>query len=92
MKGLGGITQYPNWIIHGWQGMWDQTFADGGSNLHEAQIQVNHLKDEIKPGLYDGCAVWGFVDITVWSAAWCKGLSTAVNLFKLALDLKLERP
>ena len=50
-EGLGGATQFP-----------DGDFVAGGSNLREAQNQVNQLLQEIRAGLRDGCEVWAFTD------------------------------
>lgn len=89
-EGLGGATQYPDGVIRGRRGVWDPGFADGGSNLREAQNQVNHLIQEVRAGKHDGCEVWAFTDNACWSAVWLKGLSTAKHLFKLVLRLKIE--
>jgi hypothetical protein len=88
-EGLGGATQYPDGRITGRRGVWDPVFAEGGSNLREAQNQVNHLLSEVQLGLHDGCALWAFTDNAVWSAVWRKGLSTSRLLFKLVLRLKI---
>jgi hypothetical protein len=57
-EGLGGATQFPDGTIKGWRGVWDAGFAQGGSNLREAQNQVNHLLNKVRAGLHDGfCAV-----------------------------------
>ena len=88
-EGLGGATQYPDGSIWGRRGLWHSTFAEGGSNLREAQNQVNHLLFEVRQGKHDGCAVWAFTDNGCWSAVWRKGLSTAKHLFDLVLQLRL---
>ena len=88
-EGLGGATQFPNGLVQGRRGIWLQSFAEGGSNLREAQNQVNHLLREIVAGKHDGCAIWAFTDNGCWSAVWRKGLSTAKHLFDLVLKLKL---
>ena len=72
------------------EGLWDPEFAEGGSNLHEAQNQVNHLIAEIQAGLHDGCEVWEATNNSVWSTVWNKGLSSAQHLFYLVLALKQE--
>jgi hypothetical protein len=41
-EGFGGATQYPDGTLTSHEGLWDLQFADGGSNLQEAQNQVNH--------------------------------------------------
>jgi hypothetical protein len=51
---------------------------------------VNHLLQEIREGLQDGCKVWAATDNLVWSAVWNKGLSSARHLFYLDLALKQE--
>jgi hypothetical protein len=56
-EGLGGATQFPDGTIKVRRGVWDAGFAQGGSNLREAQNQVNHLLNEVRAGLHDGCAV-----------------------------------
>ena len=89
-EGLGGATQFPDLSIRGRRGVWEPSFADGGSNLREAQNQVNHLIQEVRAGLHDGCEVWAFTDNGCWSAVWLKGLSTAKHLFRLVLRLKIE--
>ena len=89
-EGVGGATQYPDLNIRGRRGVWEPSFAEGGSNLREAQGQVNHLIQEVRAGLHDGCEVWAFTDNACWSAVWLKGLSTAKHLFKLVLRLKIE--
>jgi hypothetical protein len=89
-EGLGGATQYPDGTIRGRRGVWKADFAEGGSNLREAQNQVNHLISEVRAGLHDGCALWAFTDNGCWSAVWLNGLSTAAHLFYLVLELKIE--
>lgn len=88
-EGLGGATQFPDGRILGRRGVWDPKFAEGGSNLREAQNQVNHLLAEVRAGLHDGCALWAFTDNAVWSAVWRKGLSTSRLLFNLVLQLRI---
>lgn len=88
-EGLGSGIQYPNRELRGREGLWDESFAGGGSNLREAQCQVNQLLHEIKEGLHDGCEIWAFSDNAVWSAVFTKGTSSAKHLFKLVLDLKI---
>jgi len=51
-------TQYPDLSITTRGGLWEDEFAEGSSNLREAQNFGNHLLDEIKAGKHDGCAVW----------------------------------
>jgi hypothetical protein len=71
------------------EGLWEEDFAAGGSNLREAQNQANHLLTDIRAGRHDGCEVWVFTDNAVWSAVWNKGMSTARHLFCIVVDLKL---
>lgn len=89
-EGLGGATQYPDGTIRGRRGVWKADFAEGGSNLREAQNQVNHLISEIRAGMHNGCEVWAITDNGCWSAVWLMGLSTAAHLFYLVLELKVE--
>jgi hypothetical protein len=89
-EGLGGATQYPDGSIRGRRGVWEASFAEGGSNLREAQNHVSHLIQEVRAGMHDGCEIWAFTDNAVWSAVWLKGLSTAKHLFKLVLCLRIE--
>ena len=70
--------------------MWSPEFARGGSNLREAQNQVNHLLLEVKAGKHDGCEIWCGTDNAVWSAVWHKGMSSAKHLFALVVELKVE--
>ena len=87
-EGLGSAFQYPDLTLHGREGLWEEKFAEGGSNLREAQCQANHMLAEIKAGLHDGCEIWAFSDNAIWSMVFTKGSSTARHLFNLVLDLK----
>jgi hypothetical protein len=89
-EGLGGATQFPDGTIKGRCGVWKAEFATGGSNLREAQNQVNQLLQEVRAGLHDGCELWAITDNGCWSMVWLKGLSTAIHLFALVLELKVE--
>jgi hypothetical protein len=89
-EGFGGATQYLDGTLTSCEGLWDLQFAEGGSNLWEAQNQVNHLLYEIRAGKHDGCKLWGVTDNSVWSAIWNKGMSKARHLFYLVLTLKQE--
>lgn len=89
-EGFGGSTQYPDRLVSSREGLWDPEFSEGGSNLREAQNQVNHLIAKIRAGFHDGCEVWAATDNSVWSAVWNKGLSSARHLFYLVLVLKQE--
>jgi hypothetical protein len=89
-EGFGGATQFPDGTIRGRKGAWERDFAQGGSNLREAQNQANHLLNEIRSGVHDGCEVWAATDNGCWMAVWLKGLSTAIHLFKIVLELKIE--
>ncbi len=40
-EGFGGMTQLPDGTIVSREGLWESGFAQGGSNLQEAQNQVN---------------------------------------------------
>lgn len=90
LEGYGTVTQYPDDTLSGRDGLWDPEFAFGGSNLREAQAQVNHLLEEVRAGKHDGCELWAFTDNAVWSAVWNKGMSSARHLFDLVVSLKLE--
>jgi hypothetical protein len=59
-EGFGGVTQFPNLSMTSREGLWDASFVEGGSNLREAQNQVNHLLWEI--------TVWAATDNAVWPA------------------------
>jgi hypothetical protein len=72
------------------KGLWDPDFAEGDSNLREAQNQVNHLFGEIRMGKHEGCKVWVATNNLVWSAVWNKGSSLACHLFDFVLTLKQE--
>ncbi len=89
-EGFGGATQYPDGVVSSREGLWDPKFTEGGSNLQEAQNQVNHLLQEIREGLHDGCKVWVATNNFFWLAVWNKGLSSACHLFYLVLALKQE--
>ncbi len=89
-EGFGGATQFPDGKITSREGLWDQKFAEGGSNLREAQNQVNHLLHEFIARRHDGCKLWAATNSSVWLAVWNKGLSSACNLFYLVLALKQE--
>ena len=89
-EGFGGATQYPNGMLTSREGLWDSQFAKGGSNLREAQNQVNHLLYEIRAGRHDGCELWAAADNSVWSAVWNRGMSKVRHLFYLVLTLKQE--
>ena len=66
-----------------------ELFADGGSNLREAQNFGNNLLHEILDGNHDGCALWAGTYNAVWSVVWRKGMSSVKHLYKIALDLKV---
>ena len=87
-EGFGSATQYPDLELSGRDGLWDPIFADGGSNLREAQNVVNHLLWEINQGLHTGCEVWSFTDNSVWSSVFNKGMSKAKHLFALVVKLR----
>jgi hypothetical protein len=57
-EGFDGATQLPDGLVTSCKGLWDPKFVDGGSNLREAQNQVNHLLKEIQMGKHDECKVW----------------------------------
>jgi hypothetical protein len=61
-EGFGGATQFPDGTIRGQKGASEQDFAEGGSNLGEAQNQANHLLNEIRSGVHDGCELWAGTD------------------------------
>jgi hypothetical protein len=89
-QGFGGATRFPDATVVTREGLWDPDFAKGGSNLREAQNQVNHLLQEIQIGKHDGCKVWAATNNSVWSAIWNKGSSSARHLIDLVLTCKQE--
>lgn len=89
-EGFSIVTQYPDMKLTSRDGMWDEVFAEGGSNLREAQNFANHCLNEIRSGMHDGCSLWAATDNAVWSAVWHKGMSSVKHLFKLAVDLRVE--
>ena len=89
-EGFAIATQYPDGRVVFKDGLWCKEFAQGGSNLREAQNHVNQLLADIRAGKHDGCKIWAGTDNAVWSAVWHKGMSSAKHLFKLILDLKIE--
>ena len=89
-EGFGAGTQYPDLSFEAREGLWLESFAEGGSNLREAQNIVNHLLREIRSGKHDGCEILQPTDNAVWSYVWTKGMSTAKHLFNLTLELKVE--
>jgi hypothetical protein len=88
-EGFGAITQYPDLSLEVREGLWEEEFAAGGSNLREMANQVNNLKRDIQEGKHDGCEVWMVLDNSTWSAVWTKGMSSVPHLFYLALELKV---
>ncbi len=64
-EGFGGATQYPDGTLTSRERLWDLQFAAGGSNLWEAQNQVNHLLYKIRAGKHDGCKLWGATDNSI---------------------------
>ena len=89
-EGFSIVTQYPDLTIQARDGLWDEVFAEGGSNLRDVQNFGNHLLEEIRAGMHDGCALWAATDNAVWSAVWHKGMSSVKHLFKIAVDLRVE--
>ncbi len=57
-EGFGGATQFSVGMVMSREGLWEPDFSGGGSNLREAQNQVNHLLHEIRMGMHNGCKVW----------------------------------
>ena len=64
----GGGMQFNNHHMEEVHGLWLPDFAEGGSNLREAQAQANHLLGDVRAGRHGGCEVWGLTDNSVWSA------------------------
>lgn len=89
-EGFAIATQYPDLSLHCRDGLWEDEFAKGGSNLREAQNFANHCLHEIRSGMHDGCALWAATDNAVWSAVWHKGMSSVKHLFNLAVELRVE--
>ena len=69
-EGFSIVTQYPDLAVDYRNGLWDESFAERGSNLREAQNFLNHCLVEIKSGKHDGCSLWVATDNVVWSAGW----------------------
>jgi hypothetical protein len=46
-EGFGRATRFPDGTVMSCKGLWDLKFVEGGSNLREAQNQVNHLLEEL---------------------------------------------
>lgn len=88
-EGFGMATQYPDMTIEARDGLWEEEFSKGGSNLREAQNIGNHLRADIQSGKHDGCELWSVTDNAVWSYVWTKGLSSVRHLFELVLDVKI---
>ncbi len=88
-EGFSIVTQYPDRSIQTRDGLWLESFAEGGSNLREAQNFGNHLLHEVESSKHDGCEVWACTDNAVWSAVWNKGMSSAKHMFNIALKLKV---
>ena len=80
-EGFSIATQYPDMTISFRDGLWSEAFAEGGSNLREAQNFGNHLLHEVLAGKHDGCAVWAGTDNAVWLAVWNKGMLSAKHIF-----------
>ena len=88
-EGFSTCTQYYDLSVNIGDGLWVVAFADGGSNLQEAQNFGNHLLQKVLEGKHDGCDMWGGTDSAVWSTIWNKGMSSVKHLFLIALDLKV---
>ena len=56
-EGFAIVTQHPDLSTETRDGLWDELFAEGGSNLREAKNFGNHLLHKIKAGKPNGCAV-----------------------------------
>ena len=80
-EGFMVVTQYPDRELSSRDGLWDVSFAAGGSNLREAQNHVNHLLLEIREGRHDGCEIWAATDNAVFSQVFNKGMSSARHFF-----------
>ena len=64
-EGFSIVTQYPDLALDCRDGLWDESFAERGSNLREAQNFANHCLVEIKSGKHDGCSLWVATDNAV---------------------------
>ena len=89
-EGFSIATQYPDLTLKTRDGLWEDEFAEGGSNLREAMNFCNHLLQEIRADEHDGCVIWAATDNDVWSHVWHKGMSTTKHLFNMAVDLRIE--
>ena len=56
-EGFGAGKQYPDLVFEGRDVLWRTEFAEGGSNLREAQNLANHLLADIRAGKHDGYKV-----------------------------------
>ncbi len=72
-EGFGGAPQFLDGMVMSQERLWDPNFAEMGSNLQEAQNQVNHLLQEIRIGKHNGCKLWAATDNSIWSDVWNKG-------------------
>ena len=56
-EGFAIVTQHQDLSTEARDGLCNELFAEGGSNLREAQNFGNHLLHEIEAGKHDSCAV-----------------------------------
>ena len=89
-EGFSNVVQFPELRLNASDGLWDEGFAEGGSNLREAMCFGNKALLDVRSGVHDGCALWAATDNAVWSHVWSNGMSSAIHLFDLVLELKVE--
>ena len=89
-EGFSNVVQFPELRLNTRDGLWDEGFAEGESNLREAMCFGNKALLDVRSGVHDGCTLWTATDNAVWSHIWSNGMSSAIHLFDLALELKVE--
>ena len=86
-EGFAIATQHPDLSLETQDGLWDEVFAEGGSNLREAQNFGNHILNETKAGNYYGCDVWACTNPRggIYSVKYSPALDNSI----LKVNLKL---
>ena len=88
-EGFGQAMQYPELIVDERDGLWLPEISEKSSNLREALNIANHLEQDIRMGLHDGCEIWQATDNAVWCAVCNKGMSSVRHLFDLLVKIKV---
>ena len=57
-KGFLIATHCADLTVSFYDGLRDESYVFGGSNLRKDQQFGNHLLYEVQAGIHDGCAVW----------------------------------